>query len=156
MTVPDRKLKLVEAGAEEMGAEEGYRLHEQVGFILRKANQRHIAIFAQHIGDLTPPQFAALAKLAEIGEASQNQLGTLVAMDAATIKGVIDRLKLRGLVTLSAHSEDRRRLVVSLSGEGRVLIERLLPLAERITEETLLPLNARETATFLKLLTKLA
>jgi DNA-binding MarR family transcriptional regulator len=156
VTVPDRKPKLVEIDAENTGAEEGYRLHKQVGFVLRKANQRHIAIFARHIGDLTPPQFAALAKLAEIGEASQNQLGTLVAMDAATIKGVIDRLKLRGLVTLSAHSEDRRRLVVGLSGEGRALIERLLPLAERITEETLLPLNARETATFLRLLTKLA
>jgi DNA-binding MarR family transcriptional regulator len=153
VTAPVGKLKLVEA---EAGADEGYRLHEQVGFILRKANQRHIAIFAKHIGDLTPPQFAALARLAEIGEASQNQLGAMVAMDAATIKGVIDRLKARGLVTLAAHSEDRRRLVVSLSDQGKAMIERLLPLAERITAETLEPLNARETATFLKLLARLA
>jgi DNA-binding MarR family transcriptional regulator len=149
--MPGGKLKLVEAGNEE-----AYRLHEQVGFILRKANQRHIAIFAKHIGDLTPPQFAALARLAEIGEASQNQLGAMVAMDAATIKGVIDRLKARGLVMLSAHKEDRRRLVVRLSDEGRALIEKLLPLAERITAETLAPLNARETATFLKFLARLA
>jgi DNA-binding MarR family transcriptional regulator len=153
MTMPGGKLKLVDVAA---GAEEGYRLHEQVGFILRKVNQRHIAIFARHVADLTPPQFAALAMLAEIGEASQNQLGAMVAMDAATIKGVIDRLKARGLVTLSAHMEDRRRLVVGLSGEGRAMIGKLLPLAERITEETLAPLNARETATFLKLLARLA
>jgi DNA-binding MarR family transcriptional regulator len=153
MSAGKGKLKLVEA---DISQEDGYHLQEQVGFILRKASQRHIAIFARHIGDLTPPQFAALAKLAEIGEASQNQLGALVAMDAATIKGVIDRLKARGLVALSGHKEDRRRLVVSLSDEGRALIERLLPLAERITAETLAPLNARETATFLKLLAKLA
>lgn len=153
MTAPGGKLKLVAA---ETDADEDYRLREQVGFILRKVNQRHIAIFARHIGDLTPPQFAALAMLAEIGEASQNQLGMLVAMDAATIKGVIDRLKARGLVTLTAHKEDRRRVVVSLSGEGRGLIEGLLPLAERITAETLAPLSTRETATFLKLLAKLA
>jgi DNA-binding MarR family transcriptional regulator len=153
MTMPGGKLKLVDVAA---GAEEGYRLHEQVGFILRKVNQRHIAIFARHVGDLTPPQFAALAMLAEIGEASQNQLGAMVAMDAATIKGVIDRLKARGLVTLSAHMEDRRRLVVGLSDEGRAMIGKLLPLAERITAETLAPLNARETASFLKLLAKLA
>lgn len=151
MSAEKGRLKLVEPVADD-----GYRLQDQVGFILRKASQRHIAIFARHIGDLTPPQFAALAKLAEIGEASQNQLGALVAMDAATIKGVIDRLKARGLVVLSEHKEDRRRLVVSLSGEGRRLIEKLLPLAERITAETLAPLNARETATFLKLLAKLA
>jgi DNA-binding MarR family transcriptional regulator len=154
MSAGKGKLKLVEADISQ--EEEGYHLQEQVGFILRKANQRHIAIFTRHIGDLTPPQFAALAKLAEIGEASQNQLGAMVAMDAATIKGVIDRLKARGLVTLAAHSEDRRRLVVSLSDQGKAMIERLLPLAERITVETLEPLNARETATFLKLLARLA
>ena len=57
---------------------------------------------------------------------------------------------------LSAHKEDRRRLVVRLSDEGRALIEKLLPLAERITAETLAPLNARETATFLKFLARLA
>jgi DNA-binding MarR family transcriptional regulator len=153
VTVPGGKLKLVEP---DVGADEGYRLHEQVGFVLRKANQRHIAIFARRMGDLTPPQFATLAKLAEIGEASQNQLGVLVAMDAATIKGVIDRLKLRGLVSVSAHKEDRRRLVVCLSKEGSDLIEKLLPVAEQITAETLAPLNARESTTLLKLLAKLA
>lgn len=135
---------------------EGYRLQEQVGFLLRKANQRHISIFAARIGDLTPPQFAALAKLAEVGETSQNQLGALIAMDAATIKGVIDRLKARGLVRLEAHKEDKRRLLVDLTVEGRETVERLLPLAEQITAETLGPLNQREAATFLRLLAKLS
>jgi DNA-binding MarR family transcriptional regulator len=147
------KLKLV--GPEGLSADD-YRLQEQVGFILRKANQRHLAIFAAGISALTPPQFAALAKLCEAGETSQNQLGQLVAMDAATIKGVIDRLKARGLVKLSEDPQDRRRLVVSLTDEGRNTIESLLPLAARITEETLAPLTPRETATFLRLLAKMA
>ena len=94
MSGEDNILKLVDAEPDD----EGYRLQEQVGFILRKAHQRHVAIFASRIGDLTPPQFAALARLREAGDTSQNQLGALVAMDAATIKGVIDRLKARGLV----------------------------------------------------------
>lgn len=135
--------------------DEDYHLHEQVGFLLRKANQRHLSIFASRIGDLTPPQFAALARLHEDGETSQNQLGQLIAMDAATVKGVIDRLKARGLVQLAEHKEDRRRLVVSLTGEGRALIETLLPMARRITEETLAPLTPREAATLMKLLAKM-
>lgn len=133
-----------------------YELGEQVGFILRKANQRHLAIFAARISDLTPPQFAALAKLHEVGATSQNQLGQLVAMDAATIKGVIDRLKARDLVALEPHGSDRRRLVVSLSEKGRETIEALLPDALEVSEETLAPLTQRETATFLRLLAKLA
>ncbi|APH72532.1 MarR family winged helix-turn-helix transcriptional regulator [Aquibium oceanicum] len=134
----------------------GYRLEEQVGFALRKANQRHMVIFASRISDMTPPQFAALAKLYEIGETSQNQLGSQIAMDAATVKGVIDRLKARGLVALDSHKDDKRRIVVSLTDEGRQTIEKLLPLAEAITAETLAPLNSRDAAALMRLLSKLA
>lgn len=137
------------------GEAEGYRLDEQVGYLLRKANQRHLAIFAKAIPDLTPPQFAALARLAEIGQASQNQLGQSIAMDAATIKGVIDRLKARGLVELSNHGSDRRRRVVSLTAGGRATVEALLPLGGAVSDETLAPLNPREAATLLRLLARL-
>jgi DNA-binding MarR family transcriptional regulator len=132
-----------------------YRLQDQIGFILRKAHQRHIAIFAAHIGDLTPPQFAALCKLHDLGECSQNQLGQLIAMDAATIKGVIDRLKSRGLVATAEDQEDRRRVIVSLTELGSATIVPLLDIGKRISAETLGPLNNRETATLLKLLAKI-
>ena len=59
-----------------------YVLEEQIGFILRQVWQRHAAIFAREIGiNLTPTQWAALAKLTETGPCSQNQLGRLTAMD---------------------------------------------------------------------------
>lgn len=153
MTGEDNILTLVDADGPPPG---DYHLQDQVGFILRRAQQRHVAIFAAHISDLTPPQFAALAKLRDVGQTSQNQLGTLIAMDAATIKGVIDRLKARSLVELSRHDGDKRRLLVSLTDEGKRTVEALFPFAERITEETLSPLSSKEAATFLKLLTKLA
>ena len=151
MTGERAPLKLVETGQDE-----AYRLQEQVGFVLRKAHQRHVAIFASRIADLTPPQFAALAKLADVGETSQNQLGSLIAMDAATVKGVIDRLKARGLVDLTRHDVDKRRLMVSLTAEGRATVERLIPLAEEITAETLAPLSPKDAATLLKLLSRIA
>lgn len=133
-----------------------YLLHEQIGFVLRKAHQRHVAIFAGRIGNLTPPQFAALAKLLDVGETSQNQLGNLIAMDAATVKGVIDRLKARGLVALTRREADRRRVMVSLTREGAELVGSLIPLAERITAETLEPLSAGEAETLLRLLSRIA
>lgn len=147
----ENALKLVEPEPAE-----DYRLQEQVGFVLRKAHQRHVAIFASRIADLTPPQFATLAKLADVGETSQNQLGSLVAMDAATVKGVIDRLKARGLVELTRHDVDKRRLLVSLTDEGRETVERLIPLAQQITAETLGPLSSKEAAALLKLLARIA
>ena len=136
---------------------ENYRLDEQVGFILRKANQRHTAIFAGLIpGDLTPMQFAAMARLGELGECSQNRLGRLIAIDAATIKGVVDRLVARNLVATRSDPSDRRRTIVALSAEGRELSVSALEAAGKITEATLEPLNGQERRSLLALLSKIA
>ena len=134
----------------------GYRLDEQVGYLLRLANQRHAAIFQAHsVEGLTPTQFSALIRLAQHGASSQNQLGRLAAMDIATIKGVVDRLKQKGLVQSAASPEDKRRSMVSLTPMGAALVDRLVEAGREITEETLAPLNAGERRTFLKLLAKL-
>jgi DNA-binding MarR family transcriptional regulator len=133
-----------------------YVLDEQVGFILRQVWQRHATIFAAEIGaSLTPTQWAALAKLAESGPCSQNQLGRLTAMDVATIKGVIDRLTARGLTETCADPEDGRRLRVSLTRAGQQLAEKMAPNALAISRETLAPLDSRERETLMALLSKL-
>ena len=133
-----------------------YRLDDQVGFILRRANQRHLALFARDIPDLTPTQFAGLAKLCELGQASQNALGRATAMDAATIKGVIDRLRKRGLVAARRDADDARRVHLSPTKQGQQLYEALLPRAREISKETLAPLTPQEATLFLQLLEKLA
>ncbi len=133
-----------------------YVLDEQIGFILRQVWQRHATIFAREIGiNLTPTQWAALAKLVETGPCSQNQLGRLTAMDVATIKGVIDRLTARGLTETGPDPADGRRLVVSLTRAGQQLAEKAVPNALAITRETLAPLDAREREVLVALLGKL-
>jgi DNA-binding MarR family transcriptional regulator len=134
----------------------GYILDEQIGFILRQVWQRHAAIFARAIGiNLTPTQWAALAKLAETGPCSQNQLGRLTAMDVATIKGVIDRLSARGLTETSPDPDDGRRLLVNLTRAGQQMAEKAAPNALAISKETLAPLDARERDALFGLLNKL-
>jgi MarR family transcriptional regulator, lower aerobic nicotinate degradation pathway regulator len=137
-------------------ARPAYNLDEQVGFILRQVWQRHAAIFAREIGiNLTPTQWAALAKLAETGPCSQNLLGRLTAMDVATIKGVIDRLTARGLTETSPDPEDGRRLLVSLTRAGQQVVEKAAPNALGISKETLAPLDAKEREMLMVLLDKL-
>jgi DNA-binding MarR family transcriptional regulator len=133
-----------------------YILDEQIGFILRQVSQRHTTIFVRAIGiNLTPTQWAAVAKLAETGPCSQNQLGRLTSMDVATIKGVIDRLTARGLTETSRDPEDGRRLLVSLTRVGQQLAEKAAPNALAISKETLAPLDARQRETLVALLGKL-
>ena len=133
-----------------------YVLDDQIGFILRQVSQRHAAIFARDIGiDLTPTQWAALAKLQETGPCSQNQLGRLTAMDVATIKGVIDRLTARGLTETAPDPEDGRRLLVSLTRAGQQLAEKAAPNALAVSRVTLAPLEPKEREVLVELLNKL-
>ena len=133
-----------------------YRLDAQVGYMLRQANQRHTTLFASAmIENLTPTQWAALAKLNESGPSPQNLLGRLTAMDAATIKGVIDRLTKRGFTRTKPDPDDKRRLLVTVTERGAALYERARPIAVHITEATLAPLSAREREQLMALLTKL-
>jgi DNA-binding MarR family transcriptional regulator len=134
---------------------QSYRLDEQVGFLLRRANQRHLALFAEVIPEATTTQFAAMAKLAELGPMSQNQLGRLTAMDAATIKGVVGRLVARRLVATAPSAEDRRRLIVELTPEGRALFDELRPRGLEATRRTLAPLDPADRERLLALLRQL-
>jgi DNA-binding MarR family transcriptional regulator len=133
-----------------------YVLDDQIGFVLRQAQQRHTTLFAAEMAEgLTPTQWAALAKLRECGACSQNHLGRLTAMDAATIKGVVDRLSARGFTLARTDPADARRLVVELTGKGAELYERAVPIAQAITEQTLEKLDAGERSTLLELLRRL-
>ncbi len=134
----------------------GYVLDDQIGFLLRQVTQRHTTLFAQMIGDgLTPMQWAVLAKLLEIGRTSQTALGRAVSMDAATVKGTVDRLVARGLVVRLQDAEDRRKLLVDLTEAGRETTLRNLEVASAITRETLAPLDDAEARLLFALLAKM-
>lgn len=133
-----------------------YRLDAQVGFLLRKANQRHLAVFNSLLPDLTPTQFAVLAKLYQNGAMSQNALGRETAMDAATIKGVVERLVRRELLVTRRDEQDRRRTNIDLSEKGRQTFLASEPIAREITQKTLQPLAAEEQRLLLKLIEKIS
>jgi DNA-binding MarR family transcriptional regulator len=134
-----------------------YALEQHVNHLLRKASQRASEIFQYVMGEfeVTPTQFAALIKLKDEGECSQNVLGRLTAMDPATILGVVARLKRRGLVESRLDPNDGRRILLHLSKEGDELVAAMREVAASVTQETLSPLTKTEAQAFLRLLRKL-
>ncbi len=133
-----------------------YVLDEQVGYLLRLASQRHAVIFQSLVSQgLTPTQFATLVRVAEHGEVSQNRLGRLAAMDIATIKGVVDRLKSKGLLQADPDPDDKRRSIISLTATGAELVDQLYSDGFAISEKTLAPLKASEQKSLLALLKKI-
>lgn len=136
-----------------------YVIEEQIGHVLRRAHQRATAIFLAELGEkfsVTPTQYAALVKLHDLGEISQNRLGRLTAMDPATIQGVIKRLEERQLIERSGDPADRRRTTLRLSPAGEKLVVAMIPNGIKVSEVTLAPLDSAERERLLTLLRRLA
>lgn len=132
-----------------------YQLEDQIGFVLRRVTQRHLALFSAAIPQVTTTQWAVIARLSELGPLSQNHLGREAAMDAATVKGVVDRLVRERLVETAPDPDDKRRLTVALTAAGRDLFRQQLAAAVGVSQATLAPLSVEEQATLLALLARL-
>ncbi len=134
-----------------------YDLNQQVGFRLRLAMQKHTDIFFKNMDlGLTQPQFAALARLHTTGPCSQNELGRSVALDTASIVGVIRRLKARKLISIVKSKEDRRRVIIDLTPAGRALTGKAIAVGMRANEITLASLSPAQRKQLIALLTILA
>ena len=132
-----------------------YTFDDQIGYVLRRVMQRHLAIFSELIPTITITQFAVLARLQELVLQSQNLLGRTTAMDAATVKGVVDRLARQGLVETAPDPDDRRRLTVGLTPAGALLFHTTRSAALTVSDQTLCPLFPTEQTLFMALLARL-
>ena len=134
-----------------------YVLEKQVGFLLRCAHQSATEDFNAVMGGfaVTPTQFAALAKLDDLGSVSQNQLGRLTRMDPATISGVVGRLIARGFVRQSPHAHDARLVLLALTPSGRAAVREMKAIGAEVSRRTLGRLSAAEVDALLIALAKL-
>jgi DNA-binding MarR family transcriptional regulator len=135
----------------------GYRLEAQIGYVLRRAQQKATSVFNTVMGEfgVTPTQFAALAKLDDVGRVSQNELGRLTAMDPATIWGVINRLMKQGYVSQSPDPDDARLVMLELTDAGRKATLSMKAVAAEVSRETLRPFTDEEARELLALLGRL-
>ena len=131
-----------------------YVLEDQVGFLLRCAHQRATEVFHAVMAPfaITPTQFAALAKIDDLGSVSQNRLGRLTAMDPATISGVVGRLIARGFVQPSRSRSDARLVHLALTPAGRDATARMKAAAGEVSRRTLTPLAAARARALLRAL----
>ena len=117
--------------------------------------QRHIAIFSLLIPYMTPTLFAALAKLCELGQGSQNELRRLTSIDVPTVRGVVDTLFGRGLVFAEPLARGKRLLILTPTPQGTAKYHELLSKAKDVSQQTLSPLSNSERRHLMELLKKL-
>lgn len=106
---------------------------------------------------LTTTTFSALMLVySDSGNAvSPSALSLVMVSSRTNITRVADELERKGWLERRPHPEDRRRVCLSLTAEGRALVERVLPIQRRYLERLWSGLSRNEQSQFEGLLRKL-
>ncbi|PWC31605.1 MarR family transcriptional regulator [Azospirillum sp. TSO22-1] len=129
-------------------------LHLKPGHLIRRAHQISVSIFFDECRDtdVTPMQYAVMTVLKATPDLDQITLAHRAALDRSTIGGLAERLEEKGWIRRTPGIEDRRQKLLSLTDEGRRVLEQIEPAVERTQQRILAPLGAEERATFMALL----
>jgi DNA-binding MarR family transcriptional regulator len=132
-------------------------LYARPGFLLRRAHQIAVGIFAEECASLglTPPQHSTLMVIERHPGIDQAALARAIGFDRATVGQVLEGLERRGLLRRDGSAEDKRRKTLVLTPEGRAVLRNAAGAAWRTSERLLAPLPARERRRFVELLAKL-
>lgn len=84
--------------------------------------QRHLASL-----EMTPPQLSVLEALLHLGPMSQSELGRKLLRSNPNMTALLDNLERNGWIARERGPEDRRVVTVSLTPEGRRVIEKVFP-----------------------------
>ncbi len=102
---------------------------------------------------ISAPASNVLGILEGAGEALSPQvISQRLFTHPATVTGLLDSLEKRGLIRRTAHPSDRRKLLIEITDEGRVLHRELLPEILRAEMQWLGCLTADEQETLTGLL----
>ena len=113
-----------------------YKFSDQIGHLLRRAYQRHVAIFQQTVPDtqLTAAQFVVLCAVRDCVPCLIGDVVQATAIDEASVRAIVERLKWRELLAVSADPGDGRKMTISLTPAGQLMIEKTVPFARQISE----------------------
>ena len=115
-------------------------------FLLAKAHQKAQAAFKQKLAPfgITPVQHLILAALSQEDFLSPAEISEQIAMDGATLSGVLDRMAEAGLIGKEENPEDRRSIHVSLTPRAKAMAEDLAEQRKVINEELTAKLSVEE------------
>jgi len=104
---------------------------------------------------LTTSQLGVLDALLYLGPMCQKDLAGKILKSSGNLTLVIDNLEKRGLVQRARQAGDRRFVMVSLTQDGRALIERVMPQHVEDIRAALAALSPEEQETLGELCKKL-
>jgi len=132
-----------------------WKLGEQLCFLLY-ANSRHVIKLYKDLLDpfnLTYTQYITMIALWEKDHQTVNELGERLSLDSGTLTPLLKKLEKDGRLLRQRDEQDERRVIVTLTDEGKKLSEDAKKIPKELVKCVDLPEN--EAILLFSLLTKL-
>lgn len=134
-----------ERGFTEDVGEHELRILQALRRIMRAIDLHSRNLLANH--RITGPQLITLLAVFERGPLTSAEIARRIHLSPSTMVGILDRLEEKALIRRVRHEEDRRRILIHLTENGRELLKRApSPLQSRLAQ-ALSSLSSLETST---------
>ncbi|WP_197732961.1 MULTISPECIES: MarR family winged helix-turn-helix transcriptional regulator [Paraburkholderia] len=129
-------------------------LWQRPGFLIRRLNQIHIALFFECCKgfEITPVQYGLLTTLSERPGLDQTSLCAEVGVDRTTMADVLRRLEERGLVKREPSPADGRQKIANITTKGRRVMNEMYESMREAQVRFLAPLDPKERAEFVRMM----
>jgi DNA-binding MarR family transcriptional regulator len=87
-----------------------------------------------------------LAALSNRGAQRQIDLAAMTSIEVSTMSRLVSRMTRMGLVTRRRSENSNREVVIELTGKGRGLVARIIPLAHRLEQTAATGIPAKDMA----------
>jgi len=132
-------------------------LWQRPGFLIRRLNQIHVALFFESCKDfaITPVQYGLLTTLSERPGLDQTSLCAEVGVDRTTMADVLRRLEERGLVKREPSPADGRQKIANISSKGKRVMDEMYDAMREAQVQFLAPLEPKERSEFVRMMMRL-
>jgi DNA-binding MarR family transcriptional regulator len=133
-----------------------HSLENAIPFLLARAGISMGQAFTKQLSayDLTLNEWRVCASLFENEHSTLSQVAYSCSNDPSTLSRTVNRLIQKGLVKRVQSKIDRRSYLLTLTGTGRTLTEKIIPLAQKYETQALNNFKESEVDQLRKLLKK--
>lgn len=119
------------------------------GYLLRRAQQLHTALWREHVADITGPQYAVLAATITAGVATHSEIGERASLDSSSTRDIVGRLIEAGWLEPVAGAADRRSRPVRATTPATIAVRSLGGPVRSVQTKLLTPLEQETAERFL-------